>query len=114
VPKRLPRHLVVESREAQVEYDREARAARNHALFRLVNEQVAALNAAFAEVTDTFAIACECADSTCVQMLSIEPDAYERVRATPRQFAVLRGHALPAETVVREGDGYVVVRARRW
>jgi hypothetical protein len=97
--------------EARFQYEREARAARNHALFRAVNEQVAALNAAFAEVTDTFAIACECADSTCVQMLSIEPDAYERVRETPRHFAVLKGHASPVDTVVSEADGYVVVES---
>jgi 5-bromo-4-chloroindolyl phosphate hydrolysis protein len=95
---------------AEAQYERETRAPRNEALFRSVNDKMATLNQAFATVTKTFAIACECADATCLTMLEISPDAYRRVRENPRHFAVLRGHVYPdVETVVNETDGYVVV-----
>jgi hypothetical protein len=61
-------------------------------------------------VTETFTIACECADITCVEMLDIRPDDYDAVRAEPRHFVVLPGHIyLDVERVVRESNGYVVV-----
>jgi hypothetical protein len=90
--------------------ERELRAARNQTLFRAVNEQMKELNQAFASMTERFAIACECADTSCVEMLRIDPKAYEAVRANPRYFAVLPGHVHPdVERVVEEPDGYVVV-----
>jgi hypothetical protein len=90
--------------------EREVRAARNQALFRSVNERIEALNEAFDHVMETFTIACECADPTCVEMLDLKPEEYEAVRAEPRHFAVLPGHVYSdVEDVIREGDGYVVV-----
>ena len=90
--------------------EREIRAARNQALFRAVNEKMTELNEAFVGVTGAYAIACECADTGCVQTVEIAPDAYEQVRANPRRFVVLHGHLYPeVETVVGEADGYVVV-----
>ncbi len=81
--------------------EREVRAARNQALFRAVNENMRTLNEAFASVTETFAIACECADAGCIELLKIHPQSYMELRANPRQFAVLRGHVYPdVETVV--------------
>src|SRR3954469_24678000 len=95
--------------------EREVRAARNQSLFRSVNEQLKATNAAFVEVGGTeYAIACECADLECVQTLQISPGAYERVRSNPRRFVVLAGHVYPeVEHVVEEIDGYVVVEKER-
>jgi hypothetical protein len=96
--------------DAEAQYERETRAARNQSLFRAVNEKVARLNEAFATVTDTYTIACECADGTCVTMLEISPDAYGRVREHPRRFVVLPGHVYgDLEAVVSDGDGYVEV-----
>lgn len=90
--------------------EREARAARNQALFRAVNEQMRELNAALASLSETYAIACECADTGCVATLNIREAAYLDVRSSPRQFVVLRGHVVAGiETVVAENDGYVVV-----
>jgi 5-bromo-4-chloroindolyl phosphate hydrolysis protein len=90
--------------------EREIRAARNQALFRAVNEKLTELNEAFVSATDTFVIACECADTTCVQTVDIAPDAYAQVRAHPRRFVVLRGHVLvDVENVVAEADKYVIV-----
>jgi hypothetical protein len=89
---------------------REVRAGSNQSLFRAVNEQMSTLNQAFATVTETFTIACECADSSCVEKLEIHPHEYFAVRSEPRQFAVLPGHVYPdVETVVSESYAYVVV-----
>jgi hypothetical protein len=97
----------VDPREQQ---EREVRAARNQALFRAVNEQVKTVNEAFASITGSFAIACECADTTCIETLQISPDAYAEVRSNPRHFAVLPGHIYPeVEQVVRTSGQYVVV-----
>jgi hypothetical protein len=91
-------------------HEREARAARNQALFRAVNEKLRSLNDTFVTVSETFVIACECADTSCIEMLTIRPEDYEAVRAKPRQFFVLRGHVYPElEREVGEFDDYVVV-----
>lgn len=93
--------------------EREVRAARNQAMFRAVNENIAAVNEAFAAITEVFAIACECADTGCIETIDIRSDEYARVRAEPRHFVVLRGHVLPdVEDVIRESDGYIVVEKR--
>lgn len=90
--------------------EREVRAARNEALFRSINEKIVELAKTFTIATDTFAIACECADATCVKVLEIEPQTYQRIRANPRQFAVLPGDVyVDVEAVVSESSGYVIV-----
>jgi hypothetical protein len=90
--------------------EREVRAARNQALFRAINEKLRALNETFATVTERFTIACECADTGCVEMIDIHPHEYLAVRAEPRHFVVRPGHIYPdVEDVVSEADGYVVV-----
>jgi hypothetical protein len=92
------------------EFEREARAARNQALFREVNEQMRHLNDTLANMTDEYAIACECADSGCIETIKIRPEHYQAVRQRPRQFVVLRGHVVAdVEAVVAERDGYLVV-----
>jgi hypothetical protein len=96
--------------EASTHEEREVRAARNQALFRALNEKLQTLNEAFADATGTFTIACECADTTCIEMIEVDPDEYRAVRAEPRHFAVLPGHVYPdVEVVVRESERYVVV-----
>ncbi len=90
--------------------EREIRAARNQSLFRIVNENMRELNEAFDAITETFVIACECADMGCVDTLTLKPEDYKAIRAEPRQFAVLPGHVYPdVERVVRESDSFVVV-----
>ena len=90
--------------------EREVRAARNQALFRAVNERIRDVTEGLASITETFVIACECADIECIETLAIPPDEYVAVRGEPRQFAVLPGHVYPdVERVVEERDAYVVV-----
>ena len=96
--------------EDDVQHEREVRAARNQSLFRSVNEKLKDLNDAFTVVTETFVIACECADRNCTEMITIRPGEYEAVRANPRHFAVLPAHVVrDVETVVSQADEYVVV-----
>jgi hypothetical protein len=96
--------------ESTKQQEREVRAARNQALFRAVNERLTALNEQYASVTETFTVACECADALCVEMIDIRPDDYLAVRDEPRHFVVLPAHVRgDVETVVRESEGYDVV-----
>jgi hypothetical protein len=79
-------------------------------MFRAVNEQLTTLNETMAIVTRTFTIACECADTTCLEMIEIAPEEYEAVRAEPRRFVVCSEHVDPTvEVVVDEHAGFVVV-----
>jgi hypothetical protein len=95
-------------------HEREVRAARNQSLFRAVNQRIDELNQALTSITETFDIACECADTTCVETIAIRPFDYFAIRGNPRQFAVLPGHVVPdVERVVGEGDGYTVVEKLR-
>jgi hypothetical protein len=96
--------------EHDSQHEREARAARNQALFRAVNEKLRDLDEQFASMTYEYVIACECADTTCVQTLTISADDYKRVRANPRAFVVLPGHVYAdVEDVISEAEPYVVV-----
>lgn len=68
------------------------------------------LNEAFSDVSDTCAIACECADVNCVETVHVLVQEYLDVREHPRQFVVLRNHLFPdVERVDSNMDGYVVV-----
>ena len=90
--------------------EREVRAARNQALFRAVNEKLVRLNEAFAQMVGTFSVACECADTSCVEMIEIASEEYRAVRAEPRRFVVRAGHVYPGvEVVVHESPAYTVV-----
>jgi len=54
--------------------------------------------------------ACECAETSCTQEISMTLSEYESVRADPRWFLVRPGHVLePYEKVVRAMDRYQVV-----
>ena len=91
--------------------ERERRIGENEILFREVNERVEALNEAFNAVTDRVSIVCECGRIDCVDRISMTLTAYEEVRREPTTFAVVPGHEIPdVESVVAEGEGYVVVR----
>ena len=55
---------------------------------------------------------CECADPTCSEIVPLEIDQYEEIRANPRHFLNIPGHQAAAQgvaVVVTERDGYVIV-----
>src|SRR2546423_12928653 len=90
--------------------DRAARAAKNQALFREINERIESLNEAFGDILPVSEWVCECADDTCVERFVMTVDAYEKIRAHPARFPVLPGHEVPGvERVVERHEGYFVV-----
>jgi hypothetical protein len=92
------------------EEDRHVRAGRNQSLFRAANERLKDLNDAFGGLDGTYAIACECADTSCLATLEIRPEEYEAVRESSYRFVVLKGHVFEdVERVVGQRNGYVVV-----
>jgi hypothetical protein len=96
--------------ESPATQDRQVRAARNESLFRALNEKLSDMNQALSSVSETFVIACECADTTCVEMLDIGPGEYAAVRENPRRFIVLPGHVYAEVEIVTSKDTtYVVV-----
>lgn len=92
--------------------EREARLAKNEALFRGVNERVKEVKGELQEggVEGKIDFICECGRGDCVAQVQLSLAEYERVRANPTQFIVRPGHEmLNVERVVHEGEGYVVV-----
>jgi hypothetical protein len=93
--------------------DRERRIGQNESLFRSVNEQIEGINKAFAEMTQTMDVVCECADLECLDRLLITMPAYDRVRSDPTLFVVIPGHELPdVEDIVEQHNGHFVIRKR--
>src|SRR4051812_6153071 len=75
--------------------ERRARIATNEALFRAVNAKIEGVNAALTSMVETFAVVCECGDTTCVEQIEVAVEDYERVRQDPTRFMVVAGHEAP-------------------
>jgi hypothetical protein len=93
---------------------REHRVARNHELFRDVNERIYSLTEEFgshpADDGLSLAFVCECGNVNCTSPVLIETDDYSRIRSHPAQYLVLAGHELPdLERVIEANSHYVVV-----
>jgi hypothetical protein len=88
----------------------EQRAARNEALFREVNKNIAVLEERHGSAPLEPIYICECADTACAEQLAVEPEVYRRVRDNPRFFFLVPGHEDPQlERVVERHLGYLVV-----
>lgn len=90
--------------------EHERRAGKNQAPFRAVNERVS-------EITQTHDLwltladwVCECVDESCTERIELTPEQYERVRETPRHFAV----APSEEHVAPDVERIVEKHARYW
>jgi hypothetical protein len=82
---------------------REERLVRNETLFRQVNERLRELGETFSVVAEKADFICECSNEHCTEHISLTLDDYERVRADPTHFVVVRGHEVPSlETVAYE------------
>jgi hypothetical protein len=93
-------------------YDREARAATNHALFRDVNERVKEVNEGFSVVLPMGEWICECANDTCVERIELSATEYEAVRRDQARFLVAptNAHVWPeVEQVTERNDHYWIV-----
>jgi len=88
----------------------EQRAARNEALFREVNQNIARLEERHGTTATAPVYICECATADCTAQLPIEPETYRRVRENPRLFFVLPGHEDPKlERIVEKPPAYLIV-----
>ena len=88
----------------------EQRAARNEALFREVNENIARLEERFGESEPHPVFICECSSDLCTDPMTVDADTYRRVREHPRRFLVLPGHVDESlENVVERHSEYLVV-----
>ena len=93
--------------------ERTRRICRNEALFRSVYEQIGEINESFGEITDEFAVICECGDTGCIEQLAVSRAAYHAVREQPTQFIVTPGHVEEdVEDVVARREGYWVVQKK--
>lgn len=77
-------------------------------LLREVNERIHEVE--HGRATGVYDLVCECGDETCTAVMRIPADDYEAVRSEQGAFAVLPGHELADDIVLRSGDGYVVIR----
>ena len=92
--------------------DRQARAARNQALFREVNERVKDINDRFHAYTSLSDWVCECANDDCVERIEMASRDYERIRDAGERFLVAPGdeHVWPdVERVVDRQETFWVV-----
>jgi hypothetical protein len=94
----------------ELDDDRGARAARNQALFREVNERVRDLKGGrrIDVLVDDWV--CECADEACSERIQLTVEEYERVRAAGHRFAVAPGN----EHVVPQVEAVTERSARYW
>jgi len=89
----------------------EQRAARNEALFREVNENIARLEERYSQTQTEPVYLCECANAGCAEQIAIDPGTYGRVRSQPRLFFVRPGHEDPQiEHIVERHHDYLVVQ----
>ena len=85
------------------------RLAKNEILFRAVNERLDELGEAapWSKKTDYL---CECSDTSCIEIVELTQDEYERVRSRPTVFVVVPGHQRPEiEKVIEENEGFLLV-----
>ena len=100
---RCDRYIVVEKtaqvdaieREEACVDERQERIARNEALFRHINERLEELNDAFASMTQSFEVVCECGAIDCIDQARLTAAEYERVRADPTLFIICVGISRP-------------------
>src|SRR3954451_1748635 len=85
--------------------------AEGQAMFRAVNERVAAWPERQALPEDMLTMRyCECADPHCFEPIYLTPQEYETIRDDSTRFCVVIGHVFPeAEHVVAAPEGYDVV-----
>jgi hypothetical protein len=89
---------------------RDERVAENEALFRAMNERMAAWKERREAPMEKHMFFCECASRRCHERVCLTIPEYAAVRESPVRFAVLREHVFRGrERIVEEREGYVVV-----
>jgi len=89
---------------------REARLAKNQALYREVNDRIATLTGNW-WAGQRLLIICECANTGCAEQVDVPLAEYQRVRKCPDWFLIKPGHiTADAEQVIEQHDGYDIVK----
>ena len=89
----------------------EERIAKNDATFRRANERISAAAETYG-VDMPVPFVCECADPECSEVVRLELEEYEEIRADSRHFFHVPGHKDAdgtAGVVIAEREGYVIV-----
>jgi hypothetical protein len=86
----------------------EERAARNEVMFREANEKIS-IKGAQLEYTGRMPFLCECEEPGCTDVLRLERDEYERVRAAPRRFLLAPGHETRGERLIETTGRFTIV-----
>jgi hypothetical protein len=87
----------------------ETRLAKNEAMFRVVNGEIAKIGERFGG-TPPSQFVCECADVECADPIDVPLEALREVRRFPARFVVAKGHAESGiEYIVESQPGYDVV-----
>lgn len=73
---------------SKAQRDSEARAAKNQALFREVNERVKEINDGYSLIVPGGDWICECANDTCVERIKMSVNEYESIRRYGARFFV--------------------------
>jgi len=97
--------------------ERLQRQARNEALLRQVNEQIATLRegaGGWADADQGFDFQCECGNlASCDARVALTVEEYERIHGQRDRFVVLPGHETEElEVVVEANERYAVVDKR--
>jgi len=88
---------------------RDERVAKNEILFRQVNERILQIEGGRWRV-DPVDFMCECGDITCMRVVQLSLEQYERLRGDPAHFGVIPGHEIAdVEQVVETHPTYLVV-----
>jgi hypothetical protein len=85
------------------------RAAENEAAFRRANETLEVKAEELGVAQGRTPYLCECEQASCTQVIRLERDEYEDVRANSRRFVMVPGHQEPKDRVVREEQGFTVI-----
>jgi hypothetical protein len=98
--------------------ERLERQARNEALLRQVNEQIATLRdsaGGWADIDQGFDFQCECGNlDSCTGRVILTVEEYERVHGQRDRFVVVPGHETDElEIVVEANERYTVVDKRQ-
>jgi hypothetical protein len=94
-------------REERAVTSSEERLAKNEILFRQVNERLDDMATSWSKTTEYL---CECSDTSCVEIVELTNDEYERARSRPTVFVVVPGHERPEiEKVVEANERFVLV-----
>ena len=60
-------------------------------VFRELNERLSSFNTALSDLLPNAAVACECGNAGCTELLEVPLETYDAVRRTPRRFIVAAG-----------------------